>query len=164
MHLTRQSQIAVGILAACARSPGRFLHTQQAGASSRATREHAAKIAHLLLRAGFLTTARGRNGGIALAQPPETISLGAVLRRTQPELSQVPRQSVEGNDTAQLASIVEQGLRGFIDLMDGFSIADLVAGRAPQRRACGDCHLRAPYGGSTLMHERASLYAIPQHR
>jgi Rrf2 family protein len=143
MQLTRQSEIAIAMLVSCARADGNYVHTHHAAADTGASKEHAAKIAHLLLRSGLVLSARGRNGGIRLALPAERISVGAVLRSTQPEfVGPAPRET--RGTAAALSSIVEVGWRGFVDLMDGFSIADLVAERAPRRTACSDCRLMFP--------------------
>lgn len=150
MQLTRQSEIAIGMLVSCAREPGRYLHTNQAAVGTGASKEYAAKVAHLLLRAGFVVSARGRNGGIRLVQSAERVSVGAVLRAMQPELCLVSRRGGQenGRETGQengmatLTSIFEAGWRGFVDLMDGFSIADLLAERAPPWAACNDCRLK----------------------
>jgi Rrf2 family protein len=162
MQLTRQSQIAVGILAACARAPNRYVHTHEASHGTGASREHAAKIAHVLRRAGFVIAARGRHGGIKLAQPAATISLGAVLRHTEPELcnNAQPRERSEGETATNLARIVAAGWTDFVLLMDRFSIADLVAQRAPQRVACRDCHLTNP----RTLNESTDPYAFVFHR
>lgn len=144
MQLTRQSEIAISMLIACARAPGRYVHTNQAAAETGASKEHAAKVAHLLLRAGLVASARGRNGGIRLVRPPELISVGSVLRSTQPQLCEVSRRDAQASGAATLTSIFEEAWRGFVDLMDGFSIADLAAERAPQRAACHDCLIYGP--------------------
>jgi Rrf2 family nitric oxide-sensitive transcriptional repressor len=162
MQLTRQSQIAVGILAACARAPNRYVHTHEASGGTGASKEHAAKIAHLLRRAGFVVAARGRHGGIKLARPAEAISLGAVLRHTEPELCNSARRDEPVEEeiaNAALAKIVEAGWTGFVELMDRFSIADLVAQRAPQRTACSDCHLL-----NSPRNESLDAHALVAHR
>ncbi|MGB0798479.1 MAG: RrF2 family transcriptional regulator, partial [Planktomarina sp.] len=41
---------------------------------------HMSKIASTLVNAGFITSVRGRSGGLSLAKPAEEISVGAVLR------------------------------------------------------------------------------------
>ncbi len=41
------------------------------------------KAAQFLSRAGYVTAARGRGGGMRLAHDPSAISIGAVLRQTE---------------------------------------------------------------------------------
>ncbi len=49
----------------------------------------------------------------------------------------------------------------FVLLMDRFSIADLVAQRAPQRIACSDCRLMNP---PTFLNESPDAHALVPHR
>ncbi len=45
------------------------------------SRNHLLKVALHLGRLGYLTSVRGRSGGIALARKPEEINLGEVVRQ-----------------------------------------------------------------------------------
>ncbi|MDH4983719.1 Rrf2 family transcriptional regulator [Hyphomicrobium sp. D-2] len=172
MLLTRQSQIAIGILVACARSADRYLLTFEAASGTGASKEHAAKIAHLLRRAGFVTSVRGRNGGIGLARPARQISIGEVLRHTQPEISRVDRQDVlgganeagfDGPGATALASIIETGWASFISLMNRFTIADLLVEQPPLRLACQDCRLSKAASPVALSTESLEAHAAHLH-
>lgn len=44
-----------------------------------------AKLVHRLVRAGILSSARGKGGGIAFAHPPEEITLAQVIRAVEGE-------------------------------------------------------------------------------
>ncbi len=142
MLLTRQAQIAIAMLVTCARAGDRYLQIGETALGSDTTREHAAKIAYLLRRGGFITSARGRHGGIKLTLPPKAISLGAVLRHMQPPLARVAERGT-GKTTA-LDCVIETGRASFLVVMDRFSIADLEAGRVPKRAVCDDCRLLKP--------------------
>jgi Rrf2 family transcriptional regulator, nitric oxide-sensitive transcriptional repressor len=146
MLLTRQAQIAVAILVACARGGDRYVQTHEAAAESGASREHASKVAHLLRNAGFVTATRGRSGGIKLARAASAITLGAVLRHMQPSLTQ--RSPQHAGDLAMLDTVVETGWMSFVLLMDRFTIADLLAGRSPHRPPCHDCRLLGTHAAS----------------
>jgi Rrf2 family nitric oxide-sensitive transcriptional repressor len=171
MQLTRQSHIAIGILVACARASDRYMHTDEAAIGTGATRSHAAKVAHLLLRAGFVRSARGRKGGIRLARPADAISLGAILRRTQPEFIDASAGRAGKGGSGALDAVIAAGWSGFVQLMDGFSIADLVEERSPQRRACLDCRMM-PTVDPTMRsdtrlpapNERPDAHVHPSHR
>ncbi len=52
-------------------------------------KSHVMKIVAHLARGGYLKTTRGRGGGIRLAQPPEMIRLGDVVRLIEPDLGVV---------------------------------------------------------------------------
>jgi Rrf2 family transcriptional regulator, nitric oxide-sensitive transcriptional repressor len=87
MRLSRQSEIAIGILAICAERPTERIRTQAVADLTDTTKDHAAQIVALLVRRGFLATLRGRQGGLELKMAPADIILGNVLRVTQPELA-----------------------------------------------------------------------------
>lgn len=140
MLLTRQSRIAINLLVTCARADGRYVHTYEAAAGTGASKEHAAKVAYLMRCAGLIKSSRGRNGGIALARPAHRISIGDVLCHTQPEMSPSEQsQPADDPSSAVFSAIVEVAWSGFHELMERFTIDDLVTERAPQRLPCTGC-------------------------
>lgn len=152
MRLNRQSEIAIGILVACARSPMRKITTLQAAEASATTKDHAAQVVNLLVHEGFLRTERGRGGGIALAVPATEILLGDVLRRVQPDLVRhAGRDDRSGHNVtiSAFAAIVGAAEATFLTFMDRYSIADLLSGSAEHASAgkqalhlpCFDCGL-----------------------
>lgn len=148
MQLTRQSRIAIAILAACGGAADGYLHTDSAAAGTGASKDHAAKVAHLLLRSGFLKSARGRHGGIRLSRPAQMISLGAVLRHTQPEFADISGKGDQMSNNA-LDAVVAAGWAGFVQLMDEFTIADLLAGRVspyPHSMESSDTYVLTSHG------------------
>lgn len=147
MRLTRQSEIAIEILAACARSGGRSIHTAQAAATAGTTKDFAAQIVQLLSRSGFINAMRGRQGGIRLAVPAREILLGDVLRTTQPELGD--HADDRNRDRLETVGVVFNAILGaaeatFLTFLDRFSVADLVGQSANKRFNCLDCELLNP--------------------
>ncbi|MCR8828036.1 Rrf2 family transcriptional regulator [Photobacterium sp. TY 1-4] len=61
------------------RAPQR-VPTSQIAALFDLSDHHLSKVATQLAREGFVTSERGRNGGLVLARPAEQISIGAVVR------------------------------------------------------------------------------------
>lgn len=146
MRLTRQSEIAIGILAACAERPAETIQTQRVADIALTTRDHAAHIVGLLVKRGYLGTIRGRNGGLRLAIVPERIVLGEVLRLTQPELADLadhPEQVAHSGNPI-FNTILQAAFASFVALMDRFTVADLVALPPSRRIACLDCDLLNP--------------------
>lgn len=170
MLLTRQSQIAINLLVTCAHAEGRYVHTHDAASGTGASKEHAAKVAHILRRAGFVKSVRGRRGGIALARPARCISIGEVLRHTQPDIGRRDRrEAMLGPSGAVLVGVIEAGWTNFVDLMNRFTIADLIADHAPQRLTCQSCTLTK---GEPMLQVAAPLsvaiegrdvHALPAH-
>ncbi|MBM7326274.1 Rrf2 family transcriptional regulator [Agrobacterium sp. S2] len=128
MRLTRQSEIAIAILAACAGAAGKTIRTMQAAEAADATKDHAADVVNYLVHEGFLKTMRGRQGGISLAVPATEILLGDVLRRMQPDLvrhANIHDLNEPGTANAALSAIVGAAEATFLTFMDRFTVADL---------------------------------------
>lgn len=147
MRLTRQSEVAIAVLATCARAGGKTVRTLEAAKVAMTTKDHAAHIVNDLVHKGFLKTTRGRQGGMALAIPATEILLGDVLRRMQPDLV----RHAETGDTAEPATvnaafnaIVGAAEATFLTFMDRFTVADLVSDTAAKRIDCLDCELLNP--------------------
>ena len=54
------------------------------------SRNHLMKVVHELGVAGYLETARGKNGGLRLARAAREVVLGEVVRRMEPDMALVP--------------------------------------------------------------------------
>lgn len=136
MRLTRRSEVAIGILTACARSPMHKIRTLQAAKVAGTTKLHAAQVVNLLVHEGLLLTGRGRRGGIELAVPPQEILLGDVLRRMQPDIAKYSDIRIEDQQETQRTSfnaIMEAAEVNFLGFMDRFSISDLVSDPAGEK-------------------------------
>lgn len=95
------------------------------------------KILHELRRAGIVTSRRGVDGGHALARPAKHITVADVLRAVDGPLADVhgtaPEHVRYDEDVAVLRSLwiaVRASLRS---VLESVTIADLAAGRLPQR-------------------------------
>lgn len=170
MRLTHESEIAIGLLPACARASGERVQTKDAATALGITRAHAAKIVHILMVAGFLITTRGRVGGISLAMPAEMIPLAAVLQRMQPDALAIGvRRKKQAAVLAHLDVIVGSVHSRFIALMEHLTIADLAAEPKVCRLTCVDCrffhaaHRMTPGAAHHACKERADTHAPSSH-
>jgi Rrf2 family nitric oxide-sensitive transcriptional repressor len=94
---------------------------------------HLVKVVHLLGREGFLLNTRGRGGGLRLAAPAAEIQVGRVIRAAQGgealvECFESNRCTLTG--CCRLARALEEAMKGFYRVLDGYSLADLVSNRA----------------------------------
>ena len=119
MHITTKSLLAVKTLMTCAGQRDRQFRKHEIAALLNASENHLAQVVHQLGRKGFLTTQRGRSGGLRLARPPEEISVGQVLRQFEHCLPLAA--SCEGGLGQALAMAEE----AFYRQMDAVSLADL---------------------------------------
>jgi Rrf2 family nitric oxide-sensitive transcriptional repressor len=100
------------------------------------SKNHLMKVAHQLGVAGYVATVRGRSGGLRLAKPAESIGLGEVVRHTEPDMALVSCfDPVNAPCVIQrccvLQSALEKACLAFVDVLDGYTLSDLVR---PRRR------------------------------
>jgi len=96
---------------------------------------HLLKVVPNLAQAGFITSHRGKRGGIELARSPEEINIGELVRYTEG-----PLRLVECFDPAKnrcvislacgLAPILQEACDSFLATLDRYTLADLIAKRA----------------------------------
>ena len=82
---TKASKYAILALVALAAQGGGPVQIRTLAAVSGVPRPFLAKLIPHLVRAGIITSARGRRGGIAFARPPTGISLAQVIRAVEGE-------------------------------------------------------------------------------
>lgn len=90
--------------------------------------EHLKKIVRRLSDLGYLSTIRGKYGGLRLAAEPDTINLGRLMRQEE-NLALLPCCDV--GDTCpladcKLAGIVDEALGAFLGVLDRKTLADLI--------------------------------------
>jgi Rrf2 family nitric oxide-sensitive transcriptional repressor len=94
---------------------------------------HLMKVVHQLGLAEDVDTIRGKGGGLRLGREPETINVGALIRRTEPDLMLVPCFGREGACAIEpecvLQNAVHRALAAFLAELDRYTLADLVAPR-----------------------------------
>jgi Rrf2 family transcriptional regulator, nitric oxide-sensitive transcriptional repressor len=92
---------------------------------------HLTKVVHQLGLAGDIETIRGKGGGLRLARAPEAINLGALVRRTEPDLVLVPCFGEAGACTIESGCVLQHALHralaAFLAELDRYTLADLIA-------------------------------------
>jgi Rrf2 family nitric oxide-sensitive transcriptional repressor len=110
------------------------------------SRNHVMKVVHQLGQAGYIETVRGQGGGMRLARPAAEITVGEVVRRTEPDMALAP--CLNAGDTicaitpaCTLRRALREARAAFLAVLDGYSLADLVENGDVLRRLLAD---RAP--------------------
>jgi Rrf2 family nitric oxide-sensitive transcriptional repressor len=85
MRLTSFTDFALRTLMRLAAEPGRSFATSDIATEFRISRNHLAKVVHDLAASGFIATQRGAGGGFTLTRPPQSITLGEVVRALEGE-------------------------------------------------------------------------------
>jgi Rrf2 family nitric oxide-sensitive transcriptional repressor len=140
MQLTRYTDYSLRVLTLLALEPGRVTTVAEISGAYAISRAHLMKVVHELGQAGFLETIRGRGGGVRLARAPEAIRVGDVVRHAEGAMALVEcfdpatsRCRIE--PACGLRSVLDEALGAFMQTLDGYSLADLVARRrAPLTR------------------------------
>lgn len=96
------------------------------------SRNHLVKVVHNLATYGFIVTLRGKYGGMRLARPASDISIGEVVRLTEPNFDIAECFNKETNSCVitpmcSLKNILGQARTQFIRELDRYSIADALS-------------------------------------
>jgi Rrf2 family nitric oxide-sensitive transcriptional repressor len=100
---------------------------------------HLVKVAGSLVDLGLVTSVRGRSGGFQLAQAPERINVGWLIRRTEPDFHLVEcfdrsTDTCPITPACKLRHVLFEAQKAFFEVLDGYSLADFPATRMDQTR------------------------------
>jgi Rrf2 family nitric oxide-sensitive transcriptional repressor len=134
MRLSIYTDYTLRTLMYLAVDPGRHATIGEIARTYRISETHLMKIVHQLGMSGDIETIRGRNGGLRLRKPAESINLGAVVRRTEADMDLVACFDGSGtcaiSEACVLQSILREALGAFSAVLDRYTLADLVEPRA----------------------------------
>lgn len=135
MRLTFHTDYALRMLVYLAVNQNRPSRVADVAQSYGISRNHLLKVALRLGRLGYVTTLRGRAGGIALARRPEDINLGEVVRQMEDDFSLVECMRHEGgacviSPACRLKGVVRKALEAFMSVFDDYTLADIAGNRA----------------------------------
>jgi Rrf2 family nitric oxide-sensitive transcriptional repressor len=88
------------------------------------------KVAQTLRRLGYISSRSGRQGGLALAQPAETVRVGDVVEALEGrgQMADCRRGPCLFHGACALKVALDRAERGFIDELRRYTIADVVRG------------------------------------
>lgn len=103
------------------------------------SRNHLVKVVHNLGKLGYITTTRGRQGGLKLAFPPEKINIGEVVRRTEPNFHLVECFDAQRNTcvitpACRLMVTLDDAFRAFLAVLDQYTLADITENQRQLRK------------------------------
>ncbi len=133
MRLTQWTDYALRVLMYCAS------HQQREAAPTIAeiaqahgiSRSHLMKVVMELSAKGWLSTTRGRGGGLRLVRPASQIVIGEVVRQMEEDFRLVECFSPDSNTcridgVCQLKGKLHQALQAWMAVLDGVTLAELV--------------------------------------
>lgn len=130
MRLTHFSDYALRVLMYAAARGENLITIEETAELYGISRAHLMKVANQLTRAGYLKAIRGRSGGLALAKRPDAISLGDVLRATEPDFALVECFTDDNRclitPRCRLRGALREALAAFVGTLDSYTLADLI--------------------------------------
>jgi Rrf2 family nitric oxide-sensitive transcriptional repressor len=105
------------------------------------SKTHLMKVVNRLGQQGYIDTIRGKGGGMRLARPPAEIRVGAIVRETEEDLAVMGCLAETGFCRIEGCCVLRRALReatlAFLQTLDGYTLADLLAPGARLVRALG---------------------------
>jgi Rrf2 family nitric oxide-sensitive transcriptional repressor len=134
VRLTKQTDYALRVLIHVGLRDGERVRLTDIAETFAISRNHLMKVVHRLGSLGYIRTLRGRNGGLLLARPAETIRVGDVVRDLEDDLRLVEcfpasTSACRIEPACVLKRSLEDALRAFMDVLDQVSLADLLKSR-----------------------------------
>ncbi|MBV6424942.1 MAG: HTH-type transcriptional repressor NsrR [Steroidobacteraceae bacterium] len=146
MRLAAFTDYGLRVLMRLAAAPAEPSTTARLAEEFRIPYNHLAKVVQDLARGGFIATQRGTGGGIRLARPADSITLGEVVRFLEQRYAIVECFRDDGGDcpltpSCRLRSRLASAHEAFLADLDRSSVADCAwPGSPPETRS----RLRAP--------------------
>ena len=130
MRLTTMTDYALRLLMHVAQRPERLCTIAEIAQAHGISEAHLMKVTHLLGQQGWITTVRGKGGGMRMAHEPQGIRLGAVVRSMEPDFALVECLTTGNHCTltghCRLTSVLQGGLASFLAHLDRYTLADLL--------------------------------------
>jgi Rrf2 family transcriptional regulator, nitric oxide-sensitive transcriptional repressor len=135
MQLTYFSDYALRLVLYLAAHPERLVSVQEVSRAYVVSTHHMVKVSRLLIDRGIVAGVRGRRGGLRLKVPPEQLTIGGLVRMTEPHFNVV--ECFDGaTNTCPIASacgmkgLLRRARSAFLDVLDEHTIAEFLP-RAP---------------------------------
>ena len=130
MRLTTFSDYALRVLMYAGSAGDRLITIEETSNVYGISRAHLMKVVNTLAKTGYLRGVRGRTGGFTLAKRPEDISLGAVVRATEPDFALVECFATGSQcritRCCWLPNVLNEALTSFVTTLDRYTLADIM--------------------------------------
>lgn len=130
MRLTAHTDYALRILlhaALTAQKGDALLSIAQVAAEHEISRNNAMKVVNMLSHAGLIETVRGRSGGFRLGRPAENITLGEVVRLSEPCINLADCAGCVLRSACGLTAMLNRAMAAFLAELDSQTLAQAAA-------------------------------------
>ena len=134
MKLTAFTDYSLRVLIYLAAQPARRATIAEIATAFDVSEHHLTKVVHFLGKAGWLANVRGKGGGLALGELPESIGVGAVVRQTEGQAVVAECFGEDGGNcciapVCHLRGVLGEAVNAFYAVLDRYTLADLVRNR-----------------------------------
>lgn len=147
MRLTKMTDYALRLLMHLAQHPERLCTISEVAQVHGISEAHLMKVTHQLALHQWITTVRGKGGGMRLAHPPEQIRVGQVVRHMETDFDLVEcfgsGQGCALTGRCRLTGVLHGAMERFLAHLEAHTLADIVPGADPLSR------VQAPLIGSS---------------
>lgn len=133
MRLTRYSDYALRVLIYLAARPEELSAINDISRAYGISQNHLMKVVSDLAGNGYVTSLRGRKGGIRLARPAKDINVGDVVRHTEEGFDLVDCGSCVIAPACGLTGAFQEAVKAFLAVLDRYTLADLATKRSKLR-------------------------------
>jgi Rrf2 family nitric oxide-sensitive transcriptional repressor len=116
------------------KEPEKLSTIQEISDAYNISKNHLTKVVFELGKAGFIQTVRGRGGGIRLADAPQNINIGMVVRQMEDDFHLVECFDLEHNrcpiaPICGLRGVLGKALHAYLAVLDQYTLEDLLMNR-----------------------------------
>ena len=136
MQLTQYTDYSLRVLIYLARNTENPATISEIADYFKISRNHLVKVVHNLSVQGYVQATRGKGGGLRLGRSATEITIGEVVRRTEPNFhlaecfGHKDRCVITGS--CVLMPVLREAYRSFMAVLDGYTLAEAAA--APLQR------------------------------
>lgn len=131
MQLTQHTDLGLRLLIVLARQGGGPIGLPAFATDQKLSYNHVTKVAQALGHAGFITSQRGRSGGVSLARPAAEITVGEVVRALEPSLRLADCANCELRFDCTTSGVLAKALAAFLDVLDHTTLAEAAKAGSP---------------------------------
>lgn len=132
MRLTQFSDYSLRLLLRLAEHPGAPLTIADIAQWYGISKPHLVKVAHKLVKLGYVKATRGRGGGLSLARPPGDIGIAAIIKQTEPDFHVVEcfdkqRNTCRITRSCKLKHVLYGATNAFFATLEGQTLESLTS-------------------------------------
>ena len=136
MRLAERTDYALRVLMLLAAEPAARRAVPEMAEWFNVSANHLTKVVQLLHEQGWVTTSRGRGGGVQLAAESQRLRVGHIVRAIEPDMHLVecfrPSGACPIQESCGLQGTLQSARQAFLSELDKVTVADLVEGHEPR--------------------------------